>query len=263
MKLCNLYWSKLLFKSCMAALLTPISLLQKLLHDLRSTVAPQYEQLLAVLLPLSAKSLAPDVLPVYLQTVSTLFKYLLLPQPDRLPSTWSSVQSALRSCTPEMQRMFGEVVGTMIRKLKPDNRLQMVQLLVDERNDLENAIAWTFVSATQSVSNTLHTTASSFITALLDCHLVSESHERTFKLLRRVLSSAMHHSTIESFAPVAEAVVLKLEEIKTAEHEEQLARMLEAVCIICAFRKGKNAESMLDGKCAHLDILDLLLTGCT
>ena len=251
MKLFNLYWSELRFKPSMVALLTLISLLQKLLHDLRSTLAPQYEQVLAVLLPLSTKSLAPEVLPVYLQTVSTLFKYLLLPQPDHLPSTWSSVQSALRSCTPEMQRMFGEVVGTTIRKLKSEDRLQMVQLLVDERDDLENAIAWTFVSATQSISSTLHTTAPSFVTALLDRHLVSESHERTFKLLRRVLSSAMHHSTIESFASVAEAVVLKLEEIKATGHEERLARMLEVVCIVCAFRKGKKAESMLGGKCAR------------
>lgn len=232
----------------MAALLTPISLLQKLLYDLRSTLAPQYERLLAALLPLSTKSLAPEVLPVYLQTLSTLFKYLLLPEPNRLPSTWYSIQSVLQSCTLELQRMFGEVVGTMIRKLKLEDREQMVQLLVDERDDLENAIAWTFVSATQSVSNTLHTTAPSFVTTLLDCHLVSESHKRTFKLLRRVLSSAMHHSTVESFASVAEAVVSKLEEIKAAEHEEQLARMLEVVCIVCAFRKGERAESILDGK---------------
>ena len=251
MKPCSLYWSEPQFKPCTVALLTPISLLQKLLHDLRSTLAPQYEQLLAVLLPLSAKSLAPEVLPVYLQTMSTLFKYLLLPQPDRLPPTWSSVQSTLRSCTPEMQRMFGEVVGTTIRKLKSEDRLQMVQLLVDERDDLENAITWTFISATQSVSNTLHTTTPSFVTALLDRHLALEPLERTFKLLQRVLSSAMHHSTIESFAPVAEAVVLKLEEIKAAGHEEQLARTLEAVCIVCAFRKGKKAESMLGGKCTR------------
>jgi len=228
--------------------LTAISLLQKLLHDLRSTLAPQYEQLLAVLLPLSTKSLAPEVLPVYLQTVSTLFKYLLLPQPDFLPSTWAAVQSALRSCTLEMQRMLGEVIGVMIRKLKSEDRLQMVQMLVDEQGDLENAIAWTFASATQSVSNTLHNTAPSFVSALLDRHLVSESHERTFKLLRRVLSSAMHHSTIESFASVAEALVFKLEELKAAENEEQLARVLEVTCVVCAFRKGKNSESMLDGK---------------
>jgi U3 small nucleolar RNA-associated protein 20 len=225
--------------------LTPISLLQKLLHDLRSTLAPQYEQLLTVLLPLSTKSLAPEVLPIYLQTLSTLFKYLLLSQPDLLLSTWSSVQSTLRPCTLEMQRMLGEVVGTTIRKLKLEDRLRVVQLLVDEPDDLENAIAWVFVSATQSVSNTLHATAASFVTALLDRYLVSESYERSFKLLRRVLSSAMHHSTIESFASVVEAVVLKLEGIKAAEQEEQLARMLEVVCVICAFKKGK---SMLDGK---------------
>jgi len=248
MKLCSLYWSKIRLKLCLVVLLTPISLLQKLLHDLRSTLAPQYEQLLAVLLPLSTKSLAPEVLPVYLQTVSTLFKYLLLPQPDRLSSTWSSVQSALRSCTLEMKRMLGEVVGTMIRKLKLEGRLQMVQLLVDERDDLDNAIAWILVSATQSISNTLHTTAPSFVTTLLEHHLASESPGRIFKLLRRVLSSAMHHSTIESFVSLAEMVVLKLEEIKATEHEEQLARMLEVVCVVCAFRKGRNAESVLDGK---------------
>jgi U3 small nucleolar RNA-associated protein 20 len=161
-----------MFKPVLGSLLTSISLLQKLLHDLRSTLVPQYEQLLAVLLPLSTKSLAPEVLPVYLQTVSTLFKYLLLPHPDSLPSTWASVRSALRSCTLEVQRMLGEVVGTMIRKLKSEDRLQIVQLLVDEQDDLENAITWTFVSATQSVSNTLHTTALSFVTALLDRHMV-------------------------------------------------------------------------------------------
>jgi U3 small nucleolar RNA-associated protein 20 len=144
--------------------------------------------------------------------------------------------------------MLGEVVGTIIRKLKLDDRLQVVQLLVDEQDDLEGAIAWIFVSATQSVSNTLHTTAPSFVSALLDRHLVAESHEQTFRLLRRVLSSAMHHSTMESFAPVAEAVVLKLEEIKDAGHEEQLARVLEVVCVVCAFRKGNKGECMLDGK---------------
>lgn len=144
--------------------------------------------------------------------------------------------------------MLGEVVGTTIRKLKSEGRLQMVQLLVDEQDDLENAIAWIFASATQSVSNTLHATALSFISALLDRHLVSEYHERTFKLLRRVLSSAMHHSTIESFAPVAEALLLRLEEIKAAGNEEQLARVLEVMCVICAFRKGKKSESILDGK---------------
>ena len=127
----------------------------------------------------------------------------------------------------------------------------MVQLLVDEQGDLENAITWIFVSATQSVSNTLHTTALSFVTALLDRHLDTESNEWTFKLLRRVLSSAMHHSTMESFAPIAEALVLRVEETKAAEDEERLARVLEVLCLVCAFRKGNKSGSMLDGKWAR------------
>ena len=58
------------------------SLFQKLAHDLRTTLAPEYPRVLKRLLQLLPRSLSAEALTALLATFSALFKYILVPTVD-------------------------------------------------------------------------------------------------------------------------------------------------------------------------------------
>lgn len=118
-------------------------------HDLRTTLAPVYDDILARLLKLLARSISPEALTVLLETFNTLFRFLLVPSIhlELLQSTWSAVKKTLPKCLPEIQRAMAEVWGSVLRKLKSAAREQAVKLLAESAEGVDDASAWVIVFA--------------------------------------------------------------------------------------------------------------------
>lgn len=125
------------------------SLLQKLAHDLRTTLSPLYADLLAKLLDFLPRPIATPALTALLATLSALFRYLLVPSIhlDLLQQTWSSFHAVLPSCTPEVQRAAAEVWASVLRRLKTSAREKAVLLMANNLDDVETASAWMLVFA--------------------------------------------------------------------------------------------------------------------
>lgn len=125
------------------------SLLQKMLHDLRTTLSPVYPDLLDHLLNLLPRSISAPALTALLATFSSLFKYLLVPSVplQLLEETWSSIRNTLPKCLPEVQRAMAEVWGSVVRRLKLIAREKAVTLIADNVDGIEDTSAWIFVFA--------------------------------------------------------------------------------------------------------------------
>lgn len=126
-------------------------------HDLRTTIAPVYNDILGRLLKLLARSISAEALTVLLETFNTLFRFLLVPSihPKLLESTWTAIKATLPRCLPEIQRAMAEVWGSVLRKLKSAAREQAVQLLAAGAEDVDDASAWVLVFACK-VCNCCH-----------------------------------------------------------------------------------------------------------
>ncbi|KAI1787133.1 hypothetical protein LXA43DRAFT_1098524 [Ganoderma leucocontextum] len=98
----------------------PFSLFQKLAHDLRSTVSPEYPRVLKRLLQLLPRSLSAEALTALLATFSALFKYVLVPSVDAelLQQAWKAFCDVLPQCHLEVQRATAELWGATLRRLK-------------------------------------------------------------------------------------------------------------------------------------------------
>lgn len=128
--------------------------MKALFHDLRSTVTPIYPVLLKQLVPLLLQKLDPAALTELLATLVALFKYVLIPT---LPSsllaiTWDELQHPLEKCDDEGRRMLGEVWGSALRRMKPDQREACITLMSGSLNSnpsLRDGIAWVIVAACQ------------------------------------------------------------------------------------------------------------------
>lgn len=126
------------------------SLFQKLAHDLRTTLAPEYPRVLRRLLKLLPRSLSAEALTALLATFSALFKYVLVPSVDSqlLEQAWAAFHEVLPKCHPEVQRATAEVWGATLRRLKVSLREDCVRILAaSSGGGLGDACAWIFVTA--------------------------------------------------------------------------------------------------------------------
>ena len=126
------------------------SLFQKLAHDLRTTLAPEYPRVLKRLLQLLPRSLSAEALTALLATFSALFKYVLVPSVDSdlLGQAWSAFGDVLPQCHPEVQRATAEVWGATMRRLKVSLRDDAVRIVAESADDtLGDGCAWIFVTA--------------------------------------------------------------------------------------------------------------------
>jgi U3 small nucleolar RNA-associated protein 20 len=127
-------------------LIALLSLLNKLVHDLRTTLAPSYVDLLVVLLQLLPRPILAPSLTALLATLSGISRYLLVPsiKLDLLDQTWSSFRAVLPTCSPEVQRAAAEVWGSVLCRLKSIARQTAV---VQNLEGAEDASAWMVVFA--------------------------------------------------------------------------------------------------------------------
>jgi U3 small nucleolar RNA-associated protein 20 len=121
--------------------------MQKLAHDLRTTLSPVYPSILKRLLKLFPRSLEPAALTILLETVASLFRYLLVPSihTELITHSWGAIRLILPKCLPEIQRAVAEVWGSVLRRLKTTSREHAVKLLAENAEGLEDASAWAIV----------------------------------------------------------------------------------------------------------------------
>ncbi len=122
-----------------------------MVHDLRTTVAPVYGSLLDRLLALLPRAISAAALTALLETLSSLFRYLLIPAIDNtlLAQTWERVCTVLPKCMGEIQRGVAEVWGAVLRRLKAAPREEAVRLLAANTALIEDASAWAIVYASK------------------------------------------------------------------------------------------------------------------
>ncbi|KAF8991462.1 armadillo-type protein [Cyathus striatus] len=226
-----------------------LNLLQKMAHDLRTTLSPVYNDLLTRLLKLLPRSISAPALTGLLETFSALFRYLLVPSIhlNLLEDTWKQIHETLPKCLPEIQRAMAEVWGAMLRRMKSAAREKAVTLLASNAEGIEDASAWVLVSACKSVSQTLHTATISIITPLVSYHLTTEQPEATATIIRRTLTALIHHvKTADQFSALGDALIkqylkaLEGVEPASAEKMEEFRRMVEVIAVPCAVRQGSR-----------------------
>jgi hypothetical protein len=248
------------------------SLLQKMAHDLRTTLSPIYDDLLKKLLSLLPRSISPPVLTCLLETLSSLFRYLLIPSVNLalLDQTWDAISQVIPKCLGEIQRAVAEVWGSCLRRMKKEAREKSVVLLADRTEDIENASAWALVFACkvciviiclninslthqQSVSQTLHTSTASIFTPLLDYYISTNSNTNTtYTLIRRSLTALVHHvKNAEQFELLGDLIVrkfldlLKSTDMSSETDVERLRKMIEVVGVVCSVRQGSRLNGTL------------------
>lgn len=241
-------WKSALDASDNEALIALLDLLNKLAHDLRTTLAPSYADLLDVLLRLLPQPISAPSLTALLATLSGLFRYLLVPSInlDLLDQTWSSFRAVLPTCNSDVQRAAAEVWGSVLRRLKSVARERAVILMAKNLEGVEDASAWMMIFACKSISQTLHTSAGSSIASLIDCHLTSDRPELSYTLLRRVLTALIHHCNgPEDFSVVASLIVDRfcaVSQTGGANHQD-LQRVMQITSVICAVRQGSRLST--------------------
>ncbi|KZT64878.1 hypothetical protein DAEQUDRAFT_769307 [Daedalea quercina L-15889] len=225
-----------------------LDMFQKLAHDLRTTLAPSYPQVLRRLTHLLPRSLSAPAVTALLATFSALFRYVLVPAVDAelLEQAWAIFRDTLARCNPEVQRATAEVWGATLRRLKVADRELCVRMIAASAgHGLADACAWVFVSACKSVSQTLHTATASIIQPLVGYYVGAEDEEAAYTLVRRVLTALIHHcKDKEQFSGIADVLVAKFEEcVKEPADEERLRRMLEVASVVCSVRQGSRLSS--------------------
>lgn len=235
-----------------------------------------YTTLLKQLISLLLQKLDPAALTELLATLVAFFKYVLLPT---LPSTllaftWDELQHPLEKCDDEARRMLGEVWGAALRRMKLDQREACIAFMSDSLKtnpSLRDGTAWAIVAScqvraiaffggyritnrlTQTPPRSLHACAPDIVSALIRAHLTADEElsVETGTLLRRVLTSLIHHSSGPAqFHPVSNVLVESLKtHIMAPEGTSHSAMPLRRVMAVietpCVVRKGARMPRTL------------------
>ncbi|KAF8181826.1 armadillo-type protein [Pholiota molesta] len=246
-----------------------LDLLQKMAHDLRTTLSPIYTSLLDHLLALLPRTISAAALTALLETLASLFRYLLIPAINNtlLEETWTRLCHILPKCLAEIQRAVAEVWGGVLRRMKTGPREKAVQLLAQNAASIEDASAWVIVYASKSVSQTLHTCTPSLFEPLLSYHLsLAADSKSIYTLLRRSLTALIHHvKNADQFTLVSEIVVhklltaLKTTDASSADDVERLRRILDVASVVAGVRQGSRlTEAQKAGLFAELGALPIV-----
>jgi hypothetical protein len=256
-------------------------------HDLRTTLSPIYTSLLDHLLALLPRTISAAALTALLETLASLFRYLLIPAINNtlLEETWTRLCHILPKCLAEIQRAVAEVWGGVLRRMKTGPREKAVQLIAQNAASIEDASAWVIVYASkvcriyfyqipnefefrvQSVSQTLHTCTPSLFEPLLSYHLsLAADSKSLYTLLRRSLTALIHHvKNADQFTLVSEIVVhklltaLKTTDASSADDVERLRRILDVASVVAGVRQGSRlTEAQKAGLFAELGALPIV-----
>ncbi|KAG9022296.1 U3 snoRNP protein, partial [Tulasnella sp. UAMH 9824] len=272
-------------KVCEEEALAPLlDMLQNLAHDLRTTLLPSYPALLAAVLdilpstniqptttdpssstqpPKSARPLpTPNTIKTLLTTLSSLFRYILLPNAKQLlrPS-WLLVKQTMLSVVrrkgagmsgEEIERTLAEVWGGFVmRKLKgKEVQQEAVDLLVDACVEQHEGVTWIWVSAIHAPNGTIHPSSKNLLSHLVERYLAEGKEEvvaGVVVLWRRILTAAINWTTsAKSFDNISELMleVYKREVKKDEEIDsnERIARVWKILAFACSTKKGSRMQ---------------------
>ncbi|CAK5281436.1 unnamed protein product [Mycena citricolor] len=286
-------WVDVLGEADDEALRALLDLLQKLAHDLRTTLSPVYmDTILPRLLNLltRAKHISASALTALLAALAAVFRFLLVPncvEPYMSSFSSSSSQTQLQSyplleethsrlvetipnCLPEVRRALAEVWGGVLRRLRAGARESAVTLLVSGENEgdgVQDAVAWSIVYACESVSQTLHTSSPSIIQVLVDYYVscAAENAPKTYTLSRRVLTALIHHVRgADQFSPILNVLSATFTSTKD-DSKDSVVRILELTSIPASVRNGgRMTQKFATGLLTALPaVQDRLLTSDT
>lgn len=174
-------------------------------HDLRTTLSPIYSDAVQKILSLLTRSISASALTALLETLSSLFRYLLVPAINfkLLEETWDMVTSILPKCLGEIQRAFAEVWGNTLRRLKAGPRERAMTLLAERVEGLEDASAWVVVFACK-VGSILFLICDRFANYSLPVRLPDTPYMLSFNLHTNfVISSVYTKSCADAHAVTA------------------------------------------------------------
>ncbi|KLO12558.1 hypothetical protein SCHPADRAFT_853762 [Schizopora paradoxa] len=224
-------------------------LLQNLILDLRSTLAPSYATILKSLLRFLPRNISPDSLTPLIETLATLFKHSLpLPLEDDYSGvdlTWEDLCSTIVKCKSEIQRAVGEVWPGVLRRLKKDARCRMVRKMLStgDGDDVADFISWCLVSTCKGIANTLHSSTASVVLECVRFHSTDDNTPtRSATICRRLLTALVHHcSNADQFTELAEALLVNIEGLpKEGGWSLELQRSLQLFSIITSVRQGSR-----------------------
>ncbi|KAL5531823.1 UTP20 [Sanghuangporus sanghuang] len=223
-----------------------LDLFQKLVEDIRTTLYPAYESIISCLFDLLMRRRSPEVLTALLASLTSVFKYVMIPSvpesnnTDVLSTTWTYLSTTLVKCNSEVQRAVAEVWSSVLRRLRKGDQQQCVGLMMVSARELNDFVTWSFVFTAKSVAQTIHTSGPLLISSCLNYHLVASDDEleASAKLLRRILTALIHHcKKAEQFSIIAEPLILKFAETTDVECSK---RMLELLIVPCTVRQGSR-----------------------
>ncbi|KAG8997267.1 U3 snoRNP protein, partial [Tulasnella sp. 427] len=268
---------------CEEEAITPLlDMLQNLAHDLRATLLPSYPSLLTAVLailpstniqpqssepssssspPTSSRPLpTPNTIKTLLTTLSSLFRYILLPNATQLlrPS-WTLLRQNMISVVrrkgagmsgEEIERTLAEVWGgSVVRKVKgKEVQREVVDLLVDACAEQPEGVTWILVSAIQAPNGTIHPSTKALLAHLLERYLSEREEELVSALvvlLRRVLTSAVNWTTTPKAFDNISALLLEVYNHETSKDEEidsdeRIARLWKVLVFTLSAKKGSR-----------------------
>jgi len=240
-----------------------LDLLTAFAHDLGVRFEKHYPRSLALVLAVASRPQDADVIEWTFAALAFLFKYLArLLVPDLTP-TYDALAPLLgKSRQPgHIARFAGEAMSFLVKKAAaPANRETALPLIVAHaRDDLlsmrgtksfelyYHGIMTLFAEAIKGAGNTIHSTGPDTFGALVRAVPETEyvEEDKTWMdVCCGVLTSVVHHSTIETFGLILDAVVTEAEgvaELAASEtHPGKLAFFVRLLGITSGVRKGSR-----------------------
>ncbi len=221
-------------------ILTICSLLSKLVFDLRAYVEPYFTKIYDTIESFSRLPLPSETFNALFSTFSNLFRHAHTSHTALIDVVYPKFSASLRSCNSEIQRAGGEAWSAVLRRLKGLTREHAIESMIKMLPSGDGVFeAWAIVSTCkvillhatqlhyslylQGVSQSLHSSTSSVIEALLNrCIEGMDDQNAIFTLARRTITALTHHtSSPEGFEPVSSPLFALVEKHITRAREEK------------------------------------------
>ncbi|KAG8862294.1 U3 snoRNP protein [Tulasnella sp. 330] len=203
-------------------------------------------------------------LQTFLTTLSSLLRYIVTPTPHLLRPTFLALRQTMISIrgrgrkstvSEELERMLAEVWGGVLRRVKgKEKREGVVRDMIEGLEGCEDGIGWVWCSALKAPSQTLHPSTSLLFPVLLSHYTSAKSDidsESIFTLLRRVLTSFIHHvKDAQNFAIISD---LLLEEYKKLVDVLSVSRSAQ--------KKDRDDDEIMETEADHREWQGMELDG--
>jgi U3 small nucleolar RNA-associated protein 20 len=209
-----------------------LDLMTAFAHDLGTRFEKHYPRALALVTQIASKRHDADIIEWTFACLAFLFKYLSRLLVADIRPTYDAVSSLMgKARNPQyIARFAAEAMSFLIRKAAaPSHREKSLPLIVEHaRNDLESirgdrqyklyyhGIMTMFAEAVKGQGNGVHTTGTAIVKALIasvpDEECYKKGSESWADVASGVVVSIVHHTTSETFGPIAQAIYEASEE---------------------------------------------------